>query len=264
MQHVKQIRELIAQGEVPKAHSALENLLALGPKNIEALKLRAQLLNMEGRFSEEAKVWDLVHNLDPEDPDGVAFVLRCHLEERENIYFSEELPGIGRRFITYPRTLVSTSLMGLFGCLAFLTYSKVSIRFTSLAEPGAMLGAFAFLVLVPWVLILISYLKTSRYLIVHRQGVTLAKRIGKMEWSWHDFAKVVLVHDPHGIGKNLLSLAFIPKDPAQRALEVNLTPDQGSVRARTALVREVANLFATPEHIDRELVAKDLIKPILL
>lgn len=266
MQHVKQIRDLIDQGDISKANSALENLLELGPNNIEALKLRAQLLNMEGRYSDEARIWDQVHSIDPEDPDGVAFVLRCHLEERENVFFSEEIPGAGRRFITYPRMLITTSMLGLVGCLVFLTMSKASLKFPFLAAPTTMLACFSFLVLLPWAVIIWSYFRTPRYLFVHKLGVTLAKRFGKTQWLWQDFSKVVLAHhgDAASDSQTLLTLVFVPKDPTTIAIVVDLTPDRGTIRARTALVREVSTQFVQPEHVPATSVYATLQRKIVL
>ena len=52
MMHVKQIKNLVEAGESSRALEALDNLLALGPSNMEALKLKAYLLSQQGRFRE--------------------------------------------------------------------------------------------------------------------------------------------------------------------------------------------------------------------
>ena len=78
MMHVKQITEIIDAGGTAEAHLALDQLLALGPKNTAALKLRARLLEMDGRFSEEAQVWDRIGTIDREDEVAVAYLFRRH------------------------------------------------------------------------------------------------------------------------------------------------------------------------------------------
>src|SRR4051812_29827081 len=120
MLHVKQIRAVIEAGEADQAHQALDQLLALGPNNTDALKLRASLLEHEGRFAAEAKIWEKIAVIDREDADAVAFLLRRQLEDREHFYFTDDVPGGGRRFMAYPRRLINHSALGLAGCVGFL------------------------------------------------------------------------------------------------------------------------------------------------
>jgi hypothetical protein len=109
MLHVKQIRDIVDAGQTDEAHDALDQLWALGPHNTEALKLRAKLFEYEGRFAEEGKVWERVGSIDREDPDAVSWHLRKQLEDREHFYFTDDIPGGGRKFMAYPRSLVNTS-----------------------------------------------------------------------------------------------------------------------------------------------------------
>jgi tetratricopeptide (TPR) repeat protein len=60
MKHVTSIKKIIESGDREEAQQAIDNLLELGPNNLEALKLKAMLYSSEGRFSEEAQVWHRV------------------------------------------------------------------------------------------------------------------------------------------------------------------------------------------------------------
>ena len=137
MSHVAKIKSMLDQGEVNEAQDALENLLELGPNNVEALKLKAFLYMAQGRFNEEEKVWQKVFEVDQEDPDAIEFLQRKHMEDREHYYFTDILPEGGRRYLAYPRTLVNISLIGLIGCISFLLLTRLSDDFEFATSPRA-------------------------------------------------------------------------------------------------------------------------------
>ncbi len=80
---VKDIQDAIDRGQFDEAHGALEELLRLGPKNLEALKKKAALFSFEGKFSEEGAVWRKILEVDPEDKEAVDYFHRSFIEERE-------------------------------------------------------------------------------------------------------------------------------------------------------------------------------------
>ncbi|MDQ3235060.1 MAG: hypothetical protein M3Q07_24895, partial [Pseudobdellovibrionaceae bacterium] len=67
MKHVNQIRKIVEQGHLDEAHKAIEDLLELGPKNLEALKLKAALFEHVGRFEDEEHQWRRIIEIDNED-----------------------------------------------------------------------------------------------------------------------------------------------------------------------------------------------------
>lgn len=154
MKHVRDIRNMVEQGEHNAAHEALDHLLDLGPKNTEALKLKSTLYAVEGRFEEEAQVWEKIITEDQDDLDALYFFQRRHLEERESFYFTDILPGGGRRFLAHPRALINASLGGLFGCALFLLVSSYAQKYYILASPFVSFSCFLIFVIVPWVFII--------------------------------------------------------------------------------------------------------------
>ena len=254
MLHVKQIRTIVESGDGDQAHQALDQLLALGPNNLEALKLRASLFESEGRFTEESRVWERVATVDKEDPDAVAYLLRRQVEDREHFYFTDDVPGGGRRFLAYPRQLINFSALGLAGCVLFLMTTKLAAAWPVLGQPDVMLGLFGVLVICPWVLIVHSYIRGVKAVTVSSQGVAIATRLRSHVLSWPTLDRVCLAraHDGRG-GK--LSLVFVPKDPRSRAFEVDLTQASSSIRARTYLVREVSRNFREPLYVRRDNLA---------
>ena len=91
MIHVKQIKTLVDSGQRDEALAAIENLLVLGPSNLEALKIKAFLMESAGKFEEEYKIWQRVLEVDSEDQEAMAYLFRKQMEDREHFHFSEKL-----------------------------------------------------------------------------------------------------------------------------------------------------------------------------
>lgn len=251
MLHVKQIREFVDAGEPDAAHEALDQLLVLGPNNTEALKLRARLFEIEGRFVEESKVWDRIAHVDREDEDAVAYILRRQLEDREHFYFTDDVTGGGRRFLAYPRSLVNRSAIGLLGCVTFLLASQLPNRFAAFGEPIVMLSMFGLFVIAPWIGILTTYMAGIKAVTLTPHGITVASRIRSLTYVWADLEKVCLARTRTGDTPSL-SLVIMPKDRTVCPVEIDLSPGSTAIRARSYLIREIGRLFSEPPCVTRE------------
>jgi len=235
---VKQIREMLDRGETTQASDALEQLLALGPKNTEALKLRAAIFEQQGRFADEAKVWEQVIRIDREDADALNYVLRRQIEDREHFYFTDDLPGGGRKFLAYPRSLITLSAAGLLGCLVFLIVSQMAGRVTALSQPFLLLGLFVVCVMAPWVAIIVNYFRMMKHVAVAPGGIEIATRFRRMAYAWEELETITLTHSFVGRDGGL-ALLVVPRDAAAPVVEINLEASRTSIRARSYLVREV-------------------------
>lgn len=239
MKHVSAIRKLVDHGDSDAAFEALENLLTLGPNNLEALKLQALLYASEGRFTEEGKVWEKVLDVDNEDQDAINYVFRQQTEDREHYYFTDDLPGGGRRYMAYPRALVTNSLVGLFGCIAFLTLSRLTEQYPILSEPKVMMGTFVLLVILPWAGILFTYFKSIKSISTTPLGIEIVTRFRVLHHKWSDLERVSLAHKIHA-DRSELALVIIPRDNAKRTLMIDMNEHTSSIRARAHLIREIA------------------------
>jgi hypothetical protein len=251
MMHVKQIQEIVDNGQNVEAHDALDQLLAMGPQNTEALKLRAQLFEFEGRFVEEGRTWERVATIDNEDPDAISYLLRRQLEDREHFYFTDDLPGGGRRFLAYPRQLVNTSVIGLMGCIIFLLTTRLTTVYPFLGEPTTMLSLFGIFVLGPWIAILYTYLKGLKAVILTPAGVEVSSRFKQWNYLWSDVEKVCLARTTIE-GESSLNLVILPKDRSLTPVEIGLNQGSTPIRARSYLVKDVIKFFGEPEYTTRE------------
>lgn len=260
MRHVKQIREVIDLGQFEEALSALDDLLSLGPNNMEALKLKAWLYEREGRFAEANATWDKILLVDRTDQDAISYLYKRQLEDREHFYFTDDLPGGGRRFLAYPKALVNSAGIGLVGCLVFLMISKLSTTYVELQTPTVLLGSFFFFVILPWLNIVRHYIMGLRSISVAPAGVEISTRFRTFTIPWKSIEKVYLSHSQVR-GRDTLSLIFMPKSPEQRFFEVDLEESSSSIRARTHLIREITRIFEAPLSINRQKVPLEGLIP---
>jgi hypothetical protein len=257
MIHVKQIKEIIDEGRTDEAHSALEQLLVLGPKNTEAMKLRAALYAMEGRFTDEGRIWQKIAEVDNEDADAVVYYTQRQLEDREHFYFTDDIAGGGRKFLAYPRKLVNASIIGLFGCVAFLLASRAAMNYPQLSEPAVMLSMFALLVALPWISLLVAYFRGIRSISVTAKSFVISTRLKTQQVNWPDVERLCLARSGHPEQPNL-SLVVVPKDKSAPLFSIDLSPKTTCIRARSHFIKEVTRMFSEPEFIRWEgLDAKD-------
>lgn len=251
MRHVKEIKVIVEAGQISEAHEALDELLLLGPRNIEALKLRAQLYETEGRFYDESRAWEKVLGADGEDPDAVNFFLARQNEDREYFYFTDDISGGGRKFLAYPKSLVTTSAFGLIGCIAFLTMTKLVLVMPVLGHPALLLGTFGLFVLGPWIQIIVTYIRSLRSVSVTSKGIEVSTRFKNHYCDWNEIQKAALVRSTSPNGTMQVHLVLLPKSLDLPRIEVDLTRDRTSVRARTYLVREIIRAFGEPSYAQR-------------
>lgn len=241
MRHVNTIRKLVDEGDADQAHDALDNLLALGPSNLEALKLRADLFRRVGRLSDESKVWLKIIDVDREDADAINYFYQQQLEDREHFYFTEDLPEGGRRYLAYPKSLVNTSVLGLLGCMTFLVVTRFADLYPVLADPRLLLAMFLVLVASPWIGIIVTFLRAIRYVSISEQGLELASRFRIFRYEWKNLEHLTLAHsaNPHD---SSLSLVIVPKDANGTVIYLDVGDSSSAIRARTYLIREIAHL----------------------
>ncbi len=241
MKHVTAIETLIDDGEFSEAEQALDNLLALGPNNVEALKLLASLQAHKGKFADEEKTWQRLWSIDREDEDVVEYFYQAQIEDKEHFYFTDLLPTGGRRFIAYPRSLINASLFGLLGCIVFLITSHQNFKETILGQDYVTLTLFSLLVIMPWVWIIATWTKALKAVEVDARSFCIVTRLRTHKIDWKDMKDIYLAHSSqnHGQGSGL-SLIFIAKDHNTPVLSIDLSESRSSIRARKFLINEIS------------------------
>ena len=242
MKQIKDIQGIIDEGKTSEAHFAINEILALGPNNVEALKMRANLYHYEGRFEKEYAVWTQILSIDREDPDAINFFLQKQLEDREYFYFTDASSGEGRKFLAYPKDMLSMVTFGLMGCMLFLIANKLATVYTSFTDPEMLLMFLFLFVIAPWFFIVASYIKSLRFVVISQKGIEIATRIKKVKYAWTDIEKIYLVHGTPGENFGL-SLLLKPNENEKPLVEIDINPDTSSLRAVPHFVKEVSKSF---------------------
>lgn len=241
MKHVQAIKKIVSEGQFQEAHLALEDLLELGPNNLEALKLKAALYEHVGRFEEEEQVWRRIIEIDTQDEDAINFFQRSQLEDREHYYFTDPLPGGGRRFLAYPRALITVSFSGLVGCVAFLMLTRTGGQNLT-QSPAALVSAFLMLVVSPWVLIVYLYLKTIRSINITAAGLEVITRFKTHLYPWNTIQDIYLAHSEDPLAHEL-RLVVLSQEQLLRPLSIDFGESTSAVRARRHLVHEIRDHY---------------------
>jgi tetratricopeptide (TPR) repeat protein len=241
MKHVNHIRKIVEQGRLDEAHKAIEDLLELGPKNLEALKLKAALFEHVGRFEDEENMWRRIIEIDNEDEDAIRYFQKAQIEDREHYYFTDPLPGGGRRFLAYPRTLVSVSFIGLIGCVSFLLLTRVNGQMI-VQSPMLLLAAFALMVVSPWLAIIYLYVRTIRSINVTSSAIEVATRFKTIRYAWPDIQQICLAHSGEPEAGEL-KLVIVPREKDAQPVTIDFAESTSAVRARRHLIQEIRDYF---------------------
>jgi tetratricopeptide (TPR) repeat protein len=193
MKHVKEASQLIEQGDAPTALGILDDILSLAPRNSEALRLKARILDAWGRFEESLEILHVLSQMSSLSEAELADIETRAIEEKEAIVYSE-LSAEGRWYFAFPVAQIWISLYGFVGCAAFLLLSPGLLsggneNFVQLA------GAFSFFVVLPWLALLVVHMTGVKRILVGISGLRVCHRFSETNHSWGSFSKAVVEYD---------------------------------------------------------------------
>jgi tetratricopeptide (TPR) repeat protein len=247
---IRGVKAMINRGRFPQAHRALDRVLALGPNNIVFLKLKSLLYAQEGNFEEETKIWLRIFDIYEEDLDALYYFQNLDYEERLNFYFSDYLPADGRRFLTQPQAVLNASIVGVLGCLLFILVHSWGLSYRLLSLTPVSLSFFVVLVLLPWLGLMVVYLRSLREITLTREGIRFATKLKLISLRWEDISSIYIAHSVSAYS-NSLTMIFQPKRQNQGAVEIDLNPETTPIKARSFFVKEVWRHFPRPQYVDR-------------
>ena len=248
MKHVNAIEKMIEDGKVEEAHQSLEELLEIGPNNVQALKLLAALYVHEGRFDKEERIWHRIYDVDNEDDDTIEYFQKSQLEDREHYYFTDVLPGGGRRFIAYPRSLVNISMVGLMGCVGFLMLTRMSTEQEILKSPAAVMTFFLVLVISPWIGIIYTWAKSLRSVTVTSSHIEVKTRFRTFHYDWNQISKISLAHSQNPSDEELRLVVVPHEHHSTPSISIDFSEDTSSIRARRYLINEIKDFHSQIEY----------------
>lgn len=232
---VEKAKEAVASGDIAGANDHLDMLLSIAPSNIEALKLKAHLLRLTGDYEVEHALWERVHELDSNDLDSLTYMLRRKREEREFCYFTDTLPT-GRKFLAYPKSVASATVLGFLGCMCFLILSYTVGAQKFFANKTFVLTLFSLFVIAPWLLIIYRYLTSLVYVAVTDTEIGIKSRLRYLALRWQDVSKIYLAHNQQTHSQKVI---ILPLNKLQPMIKINVSDGISSLCAKTYLVAEI-------------------------
>lgn len=242
---------MIDAGDKASALDALENLLSLGPSNIEALTLKAKLFAQEGRLDDARSVWEKVAEIDPQNEDVIEYFQNLYLEERERFYFTDELPSGGRRFLAHPKALLYAAMFGLLGCTAFLILGGLTQSYKFMTSPYITISAFVILVVFPWLHILFVYIRSPREVLITPDGIYVTTRLKCYHIQWSELRCIHIAHDSSHY-QDSLSVIFMPKDDKTSMIEIDFSADTSIIKARSYFIKELFVWFNDISYTEKD------------
>ncbi len=251
MKTIDEIINLINAGKKKEASKAVEHLLSLGETNIEALKIKANLLSQEGKFRQASNTWEKILKIDPDNLDAFYYFENQFIEEKEKFYFTDELPNGGRRFLLHPQDMINSLVLGVFGCIVFLFSSNNNVLQYFFGSNVFSMTSFFLLVMIPWIFIICSFFMSPYEICLTDQGVFISSKVRKHFLAWHEISQVQITHlmDEDNYG---LFVVFLPKDKSKQAFEVDISSESTAIRSRGTFVEEIIKFSGTPTYSERK------------
>lgn len=236
MRHLEDAKRLIDEGDGHGALEVIEGVMALAPRNPEALRLKAQVLEAWGHFDESLAILRDTAEAGDLSADGREQLANHLREEREFLLFSV-LAQDGRWYFAMPHAQVRVSWFGLLGCLSFLLLATTN----QLSDPASLpilLLAFAVLVLGPWFLLMIVFLLGVKKVFVGMDRLEVHTRFVGREILWRDVRSAVVVYDPDPTTGDLRLLLY-GTDAQKPLAEFDVSESTCVVRARRHFFKHV-------------------------
>ncbi len=252
MKHVNEAQKLYDAGDGSGALQILDNLLDLAPRNPEALRMKAKILDSWGRFEESYQTLLTLSQIPNPSEEVVHEIEQRASEEREAVLFSE-LTSEGRWYYSFPASQLWVSVIGLMGCALFLISSS-QVNFSSANEVMTMALSFFFLVLLPSIMLVVIQLTGIKRILVGLSGVRVCTRFRERHYGWEDLKAAVIEFDPDP-RVDFLQLKLFGRTEAKEPLVVlDLSRSRCVVRARRHFLKNIVTHMDTVCYVSRNAV----------
>ncbi len=246
MKNLNTIKKIVEEGHFSEAHEALEDLLEMGPKNIEAIKLKAALFAHYGRFDDEEIAWRRVIEIDNEDEDAISYYQGAQQEDYNRYYFTDALPSGGRQYLTYEKPLIAVMQFFFLAVMSLLIFIYFGFKNFPQAA-GEILAISVGVLSAAVVTVTYMYVKSLRSIRLTTDGMELRTLTRRFQYPWKEVESLTLAHSDD-LDSGTLSLVVKPKDESMKTLSLNLTPAATSVMARRYFLSDVRSYFPTIGH----------------
>jgi hypothetical protein len=237
MRHIKDAQKRVDEGNGHGALQILDDILGLAPRNSEALRLKAEILDAWGRFDDSLRTLHQLSQVRGLEEKEIRVLETRAMEEKESMVFSE-LSSEGRWYFAFPMAQVWISLMGFLGCAGFLLLSPELLSETH-DRFAEMAASFCLLVLTPWIALLVVHCTGIKKVLVGLGGLRVCRRFSDQFFSWRSVASAVVEYDEDPKRQHLKLFLYGVDRSKQPILGLDLSPKNPVVKARRHFLRNV-------------------------
>jgi hypothetical protein len=265
MRHVAEARRLMEVGKSREALDVLDNLLGLAPRNHEALRLKAALLDAQGRFDESLLILRDLSRFDGLSDEALRDLERRTLEEREVSVYSELTPE-GRWYLAFPPSQLWISLYGFLGCAFFLIVGPWLIGDDTAAALPRIGLLFSVFVALPWLALVVVHMVGIKRILVGLNELKICTRFRERIIPWESVTSATLEHHvTTGGGQLYLVLRGRAQgsdsQPASELARLNVSARRSVVRARRHFVRSILTHVDVVSYVILEPNSKSGLEP---
>lgn len=247
MKHLKDAKQLLDDGNTQGAYEITEHILALSPRNSEALRIKAFILDCWGRFDESFTILRQLSKLYGNDPDVAEDLERRLEEDRESIIYSKLTPQ-GRWYFPFSAMQIFACLSGLTGGVLFLVSTPAYLN-----QPDGRLFlsiSFVFLVLLPWVFLIVLNFYGLKKVLVGFRGIQVFYGIKKVTYTWEELGHAVIEYDTN-LYANYLQLTIYSRATREPLLVFDISKRNSVVKARRHFVRLILSYIENVSYVPR-------------
>lgn len=247
MKHLKDAKQLLDNGDTQGAYEIVEHILALSPRNSEALRMKAFILDCWGLFDESFTILRQLSKLYGNDPEVVNDLERRLEEDRESIVYSKLTPQ-GRWYFPFSPMQIFACLFGLTGGVLFLVSSPAYMN-----QPNGRLFltiSFVFLVLLPWIFLIVLNFYGLKKILVGFRGIQVFYGIKKVTYTWEELGHAVIEYDTN-LYSNYLQLIIYSRNTREPLLTFDISRRSSVVKARRHFVRLILSYVENVTYVQR-------------
>ncbi len=236
MKHIKDVQNLISEGNIQEALEVLENVLLFSPNNPQALYLKAKILDSLGHFQESFLILQKVNRLSDDEEYKTAFQERLYEDRRDNLF---SIPTEdGRVYYPFSRALIFISAIGLVSCLLFLIFG--SNIYMAINDFPTFLGVFFIAVISPWIAILLFNYFCTKKISVTSQSIQIFQGMSHVTFLWDEIKCVVIQHE-NNINIDYLQLIAYGYQSKKPLFNLNISRHKSVVVSRRHLTLFILN-----------------------
>ena len=250
MKHIHHIKEVLKSGDSRSAYDLLDNLLSLAPRNPEALRLKAKILDHWGRFDESLRVMHEMLKNKILNEDATLDLEKRHVEDKLALVYTDITPE-GKVFYPFPGFQIWVSLLGVLGCVLFLFLKPTeALSEEAFENMGKWVALFGVLVIFPWMLLVLTHFRGIKRVIVGPHSLKIIRGLKEKEIPWRDVGCLVVEYHNNPQLDHLKLQIFKSRENFEIWESLDISQKKSAIKARRHFLRALSAHVGVVLHVD--------------